>query len=569
MITHLHVRLQIPDCTPPVFRDVILPDSVLLDDINQVISVCFGWPFTTAFEFTARQTKISYVGDNESFSDAPHSLPCDNFKLSAMFQKNSEILYYRGAHPSDRISITLHSMKSLLPEPAFQLKDWQGDNRACSRGCIPFLKQKVEDDLQALRAELYFLADEFDYENMTSTDLLSALDGVESLEELTKLDGHPELQELIDYLVQSGMPEEAITQSSTLEQCLANMPDMALKSLIQFHKLSDEAALSREQMEHLLFTALTDEVFLAEQLKSLTIPEVEILDFLRQANMPLFSQDVTLHGGYLLLCGLAFVDETGQYLTAPVELRSLYKKLLKDETLMMDIQYFDMLHTFCYTAVYLYGLYPIRRVIRIISESMHLVISADELTRTLERAATARYDYVFRDGYVMASPLAGDDPSCKEIIHRLKQLQENRTDFFWPDLDQLEALIFQRRLANEQLYQQFLTDFHPYLNPEAHPLLMLQNIEYWLRSGLTLTDVMTLLSTHYLNIPDYDTTLKLTAALNEISVQTPRWNFCGYSPEQISRKESKAAAKSSGKSSGKHSGKVVSFQEHRDRKNQK
>ena len=89
MITHLHVRLQIPDCTPPVYRDAILPDSVLLDDINQVISVCFGWPFTTAFEFTARQTKISYVGDNESFSDAPHSLPCDNFKLAAMFQKNS------------------------------------------------------------------------------------------------------------------------------------------------------------------------------------------------------------------------------------------------------------------------------------------------------------------------------------------------------------------------------------------------------------------------------------------------------------------------------------------------
>lgn len=566
MITHLHVRLQIPDAVPPIYRDVILPDSVLLDDLNQVISICFGWPFTTAFEFVSQQTKNSYVGDNESFSNAPHSLPCDNFKLVTPFLKNSEILYYRGTHQSDRISITLQSMKSLLPEPAFQLKNWQGENRACSRGCIPFLKQKVEDDLQALRAELYFLADEFDYENMTSNDLLSALEGVESLDELANLERHPELRELIDYLVQSGMPEDAITQTSTLTECLANTPDIALKNLVQFHKLSDDALLSREQMENLLFSALTDENFLTEQLKVLTIPEVEILDFLRQANMPLFSQDVTLHGTYLLQCGLCFVDESGQYLTAPAELRSLYQKLLKNEDLMMDVQYFDMLHTFCYTAVYLYGIYPVRRVIRIISENMHLVLSTDELTSTLKRAAEERYDYVFRDGYVIAKPLADDDPSCKEIIQRLKQIQENRTDFFWPDLDQLEAIIFQRRLANEQLYQQFLTDFHPYLEVTAHPLLMLQNIEYWFRSGLPLSDVMTLLNTHYLKVQDFDTTLELTKALNEISAQTPRWNLCGYSPEQFARKKE---IKTTAKPSGKNGGKVVSFQEHRDRKKQK
>ena len=257
MVTHLHVRLQIPDANPPVYRDVILPDSVLLDDINQVISVCFGWPFTTAFEFVSQQTKTSYIGDNENFSNAPYSIPADNFNLAALFLKNSEILYYRGTHQADCISITLQSMKSLLPEPVFQLKSWQGENRACSRGCIPFLKQKVADDLQALRAELYFLADEFDYQTMTSTDLRSALEGAESLDELANPEEYPE-QELIDYLMQFDMPEEAILQATTLEQRLANTADMILENLVKLHKLSDDAALSREQMENLLFTALTD-----------------------------------------------------------------------------------------------------------------------------------------------------------------------------------------------------------------------------------------------------------------------------------------------------------------------
>ena len=565
MVTHLHVRLQIPDANPPVYRDVILPDSVLLDDINQVISVCFGWPFTTTFEFVSQQTKTSYIGDNENFSNAPYSIPADNFNLAALFLKNSEILYYRGTHQSDCISITLQSMKSLLPEPAFQLKSWQGENRACSRGCIPFLKQKVADDLQALRAELYFLADEFDYQTMTSTDLRSALESAESLDELANPEEHPE-QELIDYLMQFDMPEEAILQSATLEQCLANTADMILENLVKLHKLSDDAALSREQMENLLFTALTDEAFLAEQLKVLTVPEVEMLNFLTKTNLPLFSQDVTLHGGYLLLCGLCFVDETGQYITVPVELRRLYQKLLKNEELMMDVQYFDMLHTFCYTAVYLYGLYPIRRIIRLIGENMHLVLSADELTSTLKRAATERYDYVFRDGYVIASQLAEDDPSCQKVIQQLKQRQETTTDFFWPDIDQLEALIFQRRLANEQLYQQFLMDFHPYLEAAVHPVLMLQNIEYWFRSGLSTSDVITLLTTHYLHIQNHDIIQALTSSLNEISMQTPRWNLCGYSPEAMARKkETKPSVRPSGKSGGT----IISFQEHLDRKNRK
>ncbi len=572
MITHLHVRLQLPDTD--IYRDVVLPNSVILDDINQVISVCFGWPLTEAYEFVPQQTKTSYVGDTRSYVGIKQSIPADNITLAFSFQKNREILYYRSAQPTDQVAITLLTNKSLLPEPAFQLNDWHGDNRACSRGCIPFLKQKVEDDLQALRAELYLLADEFDYDNINSSDLLSALDGVSSLEDLTNLDDHPELKELVDYLVQSGMTEESVTQSNTLAQCLAMQDEQALQKLVDFHHLSAESDLSREQMEDLLLAALTDADFIAEQLKVLTIPEVEVLDFLTQANMPANSQDITLHGRYLLRSGLCYVAEDHHFITAPDELRTLYKQLLQKEELLMEIQYFDMLHTFCYTAVYLYGIYPIRKLIRLISETMHMVLSPDELKDTLKRAANERFDYVFRDDLIMAAELGQDDPVYKDAIYRLQQLHEAYPDFFWPDMEQLESIIFQRRLANEQLYHQFATDFFPYLREGVNLMQILQLVEYWLRTGISRMEVTAILGMNYFHLPDDETIRKMTRSLNDIYEQTPLWELCGYTPEQEKAKQAKMQATKMASASGsqtaeKSTGKVISFQEHLDKKKQK
>lgn len=573
MITHFHVRLQLPGTD--IYRDVVLPDSVILDDINQVISVCFGWPLTEAYEFVPQQTKTSYVGDTHSHIGIKQSIPADNITLSFAFQKNREIIYYRSAQEVDQVVITLLTTKSLLPEPAFQLNGWNGENRACTRGCIPFLKQKVEDDLQALRADLYLLADEFDYERAaTDPNYLKELNDLSFLEGGVDPETNPELKELLDYLTQNGMSEESIAHTSTLAQCLAILTDEALLELARFHHLIDDLSdevLSRSQIEDKLLAALTDEEFMAEQLKVLTIPEIEILDFLTQANMPVHSQDVTTHGNYILRCGLCFVDETEMFLTAPEELRALYKKLLQKEDVMMEIQYFDMLHTFCYTAVYLYGIYPIRKLIRIISETMHMIISPDELKDTLKRAAAERYDYVFRDDMIIAAELAQDDPVYEDAINQLKKLHEICNDFFWPDMEQLESIIFQRRLANEQLYHQFAADFAPYLREGNNPMQVLQIIEYWLRSGISALEVAGLLAMQFFRFRDYDITKKLADSLIAISDQTPMWSRCGYTPAQDDAREAKrqlkvkttAAAK---KSDGKSTAKVISLQEHRDKK---
>ena len=138
MIAHFHIRLQLPDTDPAVIRDVILPDSVILEDINQVISVCFGWPLTDKYEFVPQQTGTTYLGETDSFVGAKQSLPGENVPVTFVFQKNRELIYYCGTESSDRVSVTLLPTKSLLPEPVFQLNYSLGDNQPCSHGGFAF-----------------------------------------------------------------------------------------------------------------------------------------------------------------------------------------------------------------------------------------------------------------------------------------------------------------------------------------------------------------------------------------------------------------------------------------------
>ncbi len=566
MITHFHVRLQIPDTD--VYRDVILPDSVILGDINQVISVCFGWPMTLAYEFVPQQTRTSYLGDTESFVGMKQSLDAENIPVSFAFQKNRELIYYCGTAPSDRISVTLLPTKSLLPEPVFQLNYWHGENQPCSLGGKPFLKQKVEDDLLALREELYLLTDEFDYETALPLDtsdpaaLLEELRKINDMEEIFDLMGDLPQEEILSLFGQM-MNEfnSQMGQTYTLAQCLAGLNKAELTDIARYNHFKGFSRMNRAELEAFLLQKLTSMEFLTERFKTLTIPEVELLRVLCDANMPLDVTEASLHSLYPLYCGLSYIDETGHYLTVPEDMRQQYRQLLENESVMMETQFYDMLHTFCYTAVYFYGACPVRHLLRKINETMQLVIPSDELESIICPTQHERRDYVLRDGWIIAAELAQDEPEYQRALEVLKAMQNKRTDFFWPDMDQMESLIFMRRLADETLYDEFSEAFRPYLGDGLNLIQALANMEYWIRSGVSFNDVMHGLTDTLFDIPDTETLNVMAEHLKNIWNQTPMWTLGGYTPTQMREKDQKAAAGSNPKG-----GKIISLQEHRDKK---
>ena len=568
MIAHFHIRLQLPDTDPAVIRDVILPDSVILEDINQVISVCFGWPLTDKYEFVPQQTSTTYLGETDSFVGAKQSLPGENVPVSFVFQKNRELIYYCGTESSDRVSVTLLPTKSLLPEPVFQLNYSLGDNQPCSRGGFAFLKSKVADDLLALREEIYLLSNEFDYENAIPMDLpesfnlLDELKNAGTIDEMAGLlEGIPEEEAIALISQMMEQISEKVELTYTLDQCLDDLDYDFLQDILQ-NTLPEHANADREEAELLLFQQLTSREYLTTRFKKLTIPEVELLKFMCKSNMPFDTPDAALHSSYLLQCGLCFVDETGLYLTVPEDLRDLYQELLNDEALLMETQFYDMLHTFCYTAVYFYGAYPIRHLLRKINETVQMVIPVSELEEIIGPTQHIRQDYIMRDGWIIAPELAQDGPEYQNALTHLKAMHNKRTDFFWPDLDQLETLIFMRRLSNEKLYEN-LYKFRFYLREGLHFSMAIANLEYWIRSTVPFDIIMRELTEAMFDLPDEDAVTTIAGYLEEIRNQTPTWSLGGYTPEQMQKKEQQKEQK---KTTG-NGAKIISFQELRDRKN--
>lgn len=569
MITHLHVQFLLPDTEPPVRREVILPDSILLEDINLIISICFGWTETNAYEFVAQQTKNSFVGNNRSFFGSRQSLPADDLTLLFAFQKNKEIHYHRSTDLIDCVSITLMTTTSLLPEPTLQLYSWQGENQPCTSGCIPFQQSMVEEALLALREELYLTGDEFDYEQLEPLELISELekngmppelarlfDGLPKEEALTLLDGW--ISQLNDHL----------STTYTLAQCLSLLTKDAMIEIMRYHHFSGYSKLRRSELEDRLLRELTNPDFLAELLKTCTIPEAELLEFLCQSNIPFDAPEAALHCQHLLRSGICYLEVDGMFLTMPSELRQPLQALLQKDNLITEFQFYDMLHTFCYTAVYFYGIYPIRQLLRRINESMQLTVTEQELREVIMPMQEKRGDYILRDDWIIAAELEPHSAEDQKMLDHLMRQQKQRTEFFWPDLDQITAIVFNRRLADEELYRTLSNDFMYYLNPDITLALELAQMERLIRVGAPFTAVTQFLTTEVFTLPDLETVEKLVEAVQQIWNQTPMWSNGGFSPDQMRAKQKKNKANSSAKNNAKNSN-VISLQERRKKHTKK
>lgn len=564
MITHLHVQFLLPDTEPPVRREVILPDSILLEDINLIISICFGWTETNAYEFISQQTKTSFIGNNSSFFGSKHVLPADDLTLLFAFQKNKEIRYYRSTHPTDCVSIILMTTTSLLPEPTFQLNSWQGENQPCTSGCIPFQQPLVEEALLSLRENLFLMGDEFDYNQLTPLDLIA---------ELEKNGMPPELARLFDNLSKEeamtlldgwiSQMNEHLTTPYTMAQCLSFLSKNAMIDIMRYNHFSGYSKLRRSELEDRLLQELTNSEFLKELLKTCTIPEIELLEFLCQANMPFDTPEAALHAHHLLRSGICYLDPLDTILTVPSELRPQIQSLLQKDNLIMEFQFYDMLHTFCYTAVYLYGVYPIRQLLHRINESLQLTISEAELREVIMPMQFKRGDYILRDEWIIAAELEPSSSKEQKILDHLMRQQRQRTELFWPDMDQITAIVFNRRLADEELYRAFAKDFMRYLNSNITLALELANMEHMIRVGAPFTAVMQFLTTEVFALPDLETAEQLTEAVQHIWNQTPMWSNGGFSPNQLRARQKKNNANSSTKNN------VVSLQAHRQKKNTK
>lgn len=541
MIMHPHLRLSLMERSKPVWRIISVPDTMLATQLSHVINLCFGWPDTKVYEFEVAQPAARFTDNmRHNLSGVKESHPLTNVNVSDLLLEQNSIVYHYGPDPSLKISIIMDSFPRIQHQPMLQLIDAFGDNIPCQDGnCIPYHQQTVTWQLQALQTKLIAA---FEQEHPTDIYQLQKKlleDGL--LDDLlNEFKGEFPLDNMADKMLDiilDGIGDQlgqTLSKTFTLHQCLITLSKEELANIARFHNLSGFSKLRKTELLKFIEAELQKPGVLERCFSKLTYPEIEQLDYLYSYNIPIIDYDNFLSMHYLLSAGICYNNDTNSAFTLPVEFRNAFIKTLESEQWQETVYCNDVVHTTCFTATYLYGIYPVMALLEEVKAILGSDLDLNMLINTVKTLAEGRKEYIYHSGFIMDITLADD-----KLFHSLHQLQQQTNDYFWPDEETLNQIYWEKWIINQPLYDSFQAAFEEYyMNEEGDFQFLLRQMEFMIRSGTPFTMIVQQLTEQQFALPNKKILKQFTMALQQIWNQTPMWNNNGYTPKQMAQKQS-------------------------------
>lgn len=577
MIAHLHVRFNLLNAAHPVQRDVLVPDYTTLAAVNSIINVCFGWPDTDPYEFVSTQPPLRYTTQEvPDGSGAKTAISTYEVLLSTPLQKCSALVFHHHCNPADAVQITLLNTPALLPTATFKLDGWQGENLPCQAGGKPFDKKKVAETLQNLHDLLYFPNEQLLWDADESYDLLPFIEDDDESELLLSdpefiKEFFPEFADLSQEeakAILNDLLKDArahLQQIYTLKECFKTLNKEMLLDLMRFHQFHGYSKLRRHELEQRLEQELLQRDFFLQQLNELTLPELDLLHTLSQVNIPVSTLDSPVQADYLLNSGFCYLMEieSDSLLTMPRELRQLYQQC-EEEINFYQVEILDAVHICAVLAVYLYGAFPVEKLLRRINHILHEPITLTECTNILHFLSAKRNQYVFMEDWVISNAfLDVDSPYCFTELRSLKEIQRKSTDFFWPTQKDFESFAFQQTLVNYELYDKFFRKFNSYMNDPTVIDRLTFSLDFLLRSGGGLEPITDYTLSIFFEPLTPELSKQFKKAIRTIWEHTPMWYYQGYTPQDMKKKQTQHKKSPA---SQKRTGKIVSLQDRRNKK---
>lgn len=85
MVFHFQIKLSIAD-QPQIYRTILIPDSLTLDNLSKIIHFCFGWENDGPDSFTASQPAKPALLTTDTPSNTPLFLYCLDNEAPFYFQ---------------------------------------------------------------------------------------------------------------------------------------------------------------------------------------------------------------------------------------------------------------------------------------------------------------------------------------------------------------------------------------------------------------------------------------------------------------------------------------------------
>ena len=540
MITHACIKMALHGQEETLWRELYVPTFLYLNDLATIINLCFGWPTDTHYTFTDQNSESRYCSEQCRDLSSPKAYAAEATTLQTLFEKSQSVVYRHSASSQAQIDLSLKiAVPLLLPVPSLQLKRWQGDTVPSPTGGTVMLQEdKVQEGLLQLQ-NVYFadyFSDEPNGEGSWQGTKDVLLDNL--LHELTQDMPEEDAMQLLEKLREN--IEAETSRVYTLQQCLDSLYKDDLLDIARFNHFRGYSKLRRDQLIDFLQERLLRRDFVQQAIATFTLPEATCLMRLCQGNLPIFSSDSYRNLTTALSYGLCYTDSLERLFILPQELKALVQDVLEDEDVSFSLYLQDIVYTCCFTAVYLFGIYPAEKLLQRVQEALEIPFSMNDLQNLAMVTERSQQEYALFDGYLVDKLFLL--PEEENHLAALKKMQQSSTKpVFWPDLDTMVQLADEGWLISEELYNNFAESFETYLSPQRQDMAeVMRMTEHLIRAGYDFSSIATLLSKDYFHFSDSKLYQQFVSALQQIWNETPMWFNNGFSPNQLRKQLSKS-----------------------------
>ena len=86
------LKITLQDSSPEIWRRIIVPATITLDRLHDVIQIVMGWMDSHLYEF--KIGKKRYLGELDDFVDEENSLLTEDFRLNDLIKKTGRTFQY-------------------------------------------------------------------------------------------------------------------------------------------------------------------------------------------------------------------------------------------------------------------------------------------------------------------------------------------------------------------------------------------------------------------------------------------------------------------------------------------
>lgn len=547
MIFHLQIRLSITD-QPQIYRTIFIPDSLTLDDLSKIIHICFGWESDNSGSFTATQSSSPAIRTADTPSNTPLFLYCLDNEAPFYFQP-------AGA-ASQNVTLDLQEFRIMRLKPELRLLDYNGNNTSSANGTHTlFSAEMVSQQLLTMQEAV------LTKQRLSPVQMLDAFpdfkeDFLDTLRNRATIDDSvyvPENDIALRQLLQALTDDlKEITEvSQPLHTCLMQSTKDELLTIIRAHNISGYSKLKKIELVELLEEKLLDKDFLNQFFSALSYQELDILSQLYEQNIPFLSEN-SQTCAYLLNAGICYPTEDG-FVLLPKEMRNALEECLDNADFQHDIQLFDVVHLYCQLDTYLYGIYPIAKLLQQIETVTGVVLTKDELLQLVHYRVTIDGRYAFNDGCIIHPLLEEDFIQQQNLLY----FQHSNPALRKPNDAVLDQFYEEAWLVNEELYSLFTSTFFPYYRDEPESFdIFLHSMDLFMHTKISFDELVELLSNDFFQFPNKNIAKQFTSVLQRLLNDTVRWDLGGYTPNQKQKQKQSKTNKNN----------VISLQTHRQKK---